>query len=280
MRYESRGMPFIRVLTVLICTATGFAQPTRISDNSFLIEEAYNQERGVVQHIVLLENIFAYRDKFSNDDMGMTFAQEWPLGTQTFQGAYAVSSDREFDDVWLDLQLRYQMPMQDNPLAMAPYVKVAIPIGESVGNDIDGVPIGIGLPISAMLSNYWTMHVNLAAEYFRWKEIRVPVRGANLLIENESAAVSGTIGASLIHSISPTFDVMLESLLTKGLRDESRNREVEEEAFISPGFRQAWNFTSGAQMVGGLGFPIGLKGDVPDIAGLLYLSFEHSFSGN
>jgi hypothetical protein len=60
----------------------------------------------------------------------------------------------------------------------------------------------------------------------------------------------------------------------------SDNSFLIEEAYISPGIRQAWNFSSGAQMVGGLGFPVGLKGDVPDFAGLLYLSFVHSFSGN
>lgn len=45
-----------------------------IQDNSFLIEEAYNQEPGVVQHIL------AWRRQ--GRDWSNTFTQEFPLGTQ------------------------------------------------------------------------------------------------------------------------------------------------------------------------------------------------------
>ena len=45
----------------------------QIQDHSFLLEEAYNQERGVVQHI----STFAFA---SGQDWGYSFTQEWPLG--------------------------------------------------------------------------------------------------------------------------------------------------------------------------------------------------------
>lgn len=45
-----------------------------IQDNSFLIEESYNQEPGVVQHIL------GWRRQ-GRDWLG-TFTQEFPLGTQ------------------------------------------------------------------------------------------------------------------------------------------------------------------------------------------------------
>lgn len=280
MRYEPRGMQFISVLTILICAVTGLAQPTRISDNSFLIEEAYNQERGVVQHILLLENIFAYRDKFSNEEMGMTFAQEWPLGTQMWQGAYAVSSNREFEDVWLDLQLRYQMPIQDNALALAPYAKIAFPIAEKGDDEINGGRLGIGLPVSATLSDQWTMHLNFSAEYLRLKEFERLGPGPAIVADYGNDAVEAGMGTSVVYSLAPIFDLMMEFVYATEMLSEPSYRNETSEALLSPGFRKAWNFTSGAQMVGGLGFPVGLKGDVPDFAGLLYLSFEHSFSGN
>ena len=53
-----------------------------IQDNSFLIEEAYNQEAGVVQHIQTLRRI--RRDWF------YTFTQEWPLGSQAHRFSYTV----------------------------------------------------------------------------------------------------------------------------------------------------------------------------------------------
>src|SRR5689334_18063846 len=44
-----------------------------IQDNSFLIEEAYNQEFGVVQHINTFMRLFGSKDWI------YTFTQEWPL---------------------------------------------------------------------------------------------------------------------------------------------------------------------------------------------------------
>jgi MFS family permease len=55
-----------------------------LQDNSFLIEEAYNQERGVVQHIV---NAVWNR---KNRDWRLTFTQEWPVPDQTNQLSFTV----------------------------------------------------------------------------------------------------------------------------------------------------------------------------------------------
>ncbi len=53
-----------------------------IKDNSFLIEEAYNQEPGEIQHVVTLQR--QHRDWF------LDFSQEWALGSQTHQLGYSV----------------------------------------------------------------------------------------------------------------------------------------------------------------------------------------------
>ena len=53
-----------------------------IKENSFLIEEAYNQEPGEIQHVLTLQR--QYRDWFLN------FSQEWALGSQTHQLSYSV----------------------------------------------------------------------------------------------------------------------------------------------------------------------------------------------
>ena len=46
--------------------------PAPIQDNSFLVEEAYNQERGVVQHISTFSRMWNSRD------WTYSFTQEWP----------------------------------------------------------------------------------------------------------------------------------------------------------------------------------------------------------
>ncbi len=44
-----------------------------IQDNSFLVEEAYNQNFGVVQHIS------SFTRFFDSKDWNYTFTQEWPV---------------------------------------------------------------------------------------------------------------------------------------------------------------------------------------------------------
>jgi hypothetical protein len=69
-----------RVFAVLLLLALGStgrpAASQAIADNSFLIEEAYNQERGVVQHIG------TWLRTVSSSPWIFTFTQEWPLWTQ------------------------------------------------------------------------------------------------------------------------------------------------------------------------------------------------------
>lgn len=44
----------------------------KIQDNSFFIEEAYNQERGVVQ------DISTFSRMWNGKDLSYSFTQEWP----------------------------------------------------------------------------------------------------------------------------------------------------------------------------------------------------------
>ena len=61
--------------------------PPPIQDNSFLMEEAYNQEEGVVQHI----NGF---QRMRGGEWLATFTQEWPVPKQTHQLSYTIPYQR------------------------------------------------------------------------------------------------------------------------------------------------------------------------------------------
>lgn len=63
---------------------SGWAEPA-IVDNSFLVEEAYNQEAGIVQHISTLT-----RSASSPRDYVYTLTQEWPFSTERHQLSYSV----------------------------------------------------------------------------------------------------------------------------------------------------------------------------------------------
>src|SRR6266513_700741 len=58
--------------------------PEPIKDNSFLIEEAYNQDAGVVQHI------YTFTRPLTGRDWAFTFTQEWPVHGMRHQVSYTV----------------------------------------------------------------------------------------------------------------------------------------------------------------------------------------------
>lgn len=58
-----------------------------IEDNSFLVEEAYNQEPGEVQHVVTA----AYNDP-RRRGWTFDFTQEWPVFSQDHQFSYTIPS--------------------------------------------------------------------------------------------------------------------------------------------------------------------------------------------
>ena len=65
------------LISLALIWAPAAAQSTTpqpgIQDNSFLVEEAYNQERGVVQHINTFSRLW------NTKDWVYTFTQEWPM---------------------------------------------------------------------------------------------------------------------------------------------------------------------------------------------------------
>ena len=79
---------------LLLLPGTLFAQEdveeVHISDNSFLIEEAFNQEQGVVQHI--FNGFYAVDRQPGPDDqnVALSFTQEWPVPSQTHQLSYTL----------------------------------------------------------------------------------------------------------------------------------------------------------------------------------------------
>jgi hypothetical protein len=100
-----------------------------ISDNSFLIEEAYNQEAGVVQHI------FNYR-RARDGEWLATFTQEWPLGGQLDQLSYtlplqsAIGSGAAIGDAAINYPPQV-LGHDDEPVWFAPRLSVVVPSGSA-----------------------------------------------------------------------------------------------------------------------------------------------------
>ena len=248
-----------------------------IQDNSFFIEEAYNQEPGVVQHILNVVGSFDRVAGPEDKNLAVIFTQEWPLFSQDHQLSYTVpynfaetggQGDNGFGDVLLNY--RYQAYFNDDTLtAFAPRFSLVLPTGaEEMGFGDDTLGYQFNLPFSTTVGDKWFFHANAGLTFL---PDAAPSPRSDLLHYN--------IGASAIYAATRDVHLMLEWV---GGWNEERaisGSDHEFQTFISPGIRRAFNFSNGSQLVLGLGLPIGLNGAAPDYGAFLYASFEHNFIG-
>ena len=88
---------WIAVLTLLSGVTARAAEPRPIdgfSDHSFLLEEAYNQDRGEVQHTLNA----VYSNDFWRRGWSFNFEQEWWLFTERIRicSMYQLSASRDY----------------------------------------------------------------------------------------------------------------------------------------------------------------------------------------
>ncbi len=226
------------------------AQDGHIADNSFLVEEAYNQEAGVVQHV----GTFSRAESGGTWDLGLT--QEWPLTGIRHQLSYTVPllHDRGTGTGLGDVVLNYRYQALGDggsELHVAPRVSVVVPTGsEEDGRGTGSLGLQASVPVSVVVSNAIATHYN-----------------AGLSVEGGSGAVDAHFGASGILRVRRWINFMLETVWS------SADEEV---VLLNPGVRWAFDFDSGLQIVPGLAYTIALGGGEPD-ALFIYLSFEHPF---
>lgn len=246
------------------CAAAWAQAPIPIRDNSFLIEEAYNQEWGVVQHV------FTYQQVRGSGAWGGSFTQEWPVPSERHQLSYTIPVDRSIggrlDVPQLALNYRYQIPMRaGSRLAIAPRFSLTREIdGASAGESGGSFGAGVNLPVSVELSRLFVTHFNVGAN---WMD------GGMLFSPSESF-----IGSSLVFLFHPKLNFMVEALLTADGGVAVLGDDLNDGSFhIAPGFRGAIDFPSGLQIVPGIAFPIGVGRSEGEKGVYLYLSFEHPF---
>lgn len=268
-------LPHPRLLPILLLATSLVAQETKerpIQDNSFLVEEAYNQEPGVVQHISTFTRYQESRDWI------YTFTQEWPVGGLKHQLSFTLPWQRlgasldgkqAFGDVALNY--RYQLLGDgDAPVAIAPRFSLLLPTGdETRGYGKGGTGFQVNLPVSFTLGESFVGHFNVGATHTPRALSPDGDRGSTR---------DYNLGQSFIWLAAPRFNVMLEYVYTSGETVTGPGRTDRQNAsYLSPGIRWAYNFPSGLQIVPGLAVPIGVGASRGEKAIFLYLSFEHPF---
>jgi len=244
-----------------------------IQDNSFLVEEAYNQEFGVVQHISTFQ-------RPSNSTGWMyTFTQEWPAFGQLNQLSYTlpianVSGGGFRADGLGDLMLNYRLQAMgdgDSVVAFSPRVSLSLPTGEaSRGLGSGTMGYQVNLPLSVALGPSLVAHTNVGATYFP---------SARNQAGDQANALSFNVGQSLIWLLTPQLNPMLEAVWNRNQSVAGPGRTDVDDAFIlNPGVRGAWNLPHDLQVVPGLSLPMTLTGArAGEVAVFAYLSLEHPF---
>lgn len=246
---------------------------TAIEDNSYFIEEAYNQEDRVVQHI---SN--GYYTSGPSKDFTYSFTQEWPLLSEKHQLSYTVAyawlnqhAVNGFEDVLINY--RYQLTGHDATVTLAPRVSIMLPTGDKnkgLGNGVVGFQFN--LPASKRLSEAFACHANIG----------FTVLPGVKTIGTEGQTFKNThwnmlLGGSIIWLASGHFNLMLEGLhIISHTASIDNQMQAQHQTIISPGFRYAINIKN-LQIVPGLAVPISFQDGKSNAGAYIYLSFEHPF---
>lgn len=253
----------IALLFVATDDATAQApEPFAITDNSFLVEEAFNQEPGIFQNILTVrrENIGAWETGFT---------QEWPLFTQRHQISYTVpfaSSDGAsgVGDAFVHYRLQVFDGSDARP-AFSPRVSLILPTAsDGLGSESFGWEFN--LPFSKQVGDVY-LHWNAGMTQF--PSATIEGQEYNLLTPR--------VAGSAIWRVQRMFNLMLESVVEweEGVVDGQTTRNTT--VTLVPGFRTGWDVGDDTQIVVGLGLPVTFK-DHGDSAGVLvYFSYELPF---
>jgi len=249
------------------------ADAPKIQDNSFLVEEAYNQEFGIVQHI---QNFQHY---WNSKDWIYTFTQEWPVDASprnqlSYTLAALHSGDRPgsgggFGDVILNY--RYQvLGAGVSKVAFAPRFSVLFPTGDSrLGRGAGGTGIQGALPLSIVLTRRLETH---------WNAGTTIIPNAKNTSGETGTTFGYNLGQSFVWLAKPRFNILFETVFNRSQQVTGpKTTEWSSELLLNPGIRWAYNFKNGLQIVPGISLPVGVGPSSGEKGVFLYLSFEHPY---
>jgi hypothetical protein len=287
MKFQSARKYAMTLAVLSVLSIVGLAQETalnptaptaakveqeqpKIQDNSFLVEEAYNQEFGVVQHIQTMQRMWPTKDWV------YAFTQEWPAPfSPKHQLSYTVPVIGQFAGVTkfgdVALNYRYQLiGSGETKVAFSPRFSLLLPTGDyKNGLGAGGTGFQINLPLSVVHTSKLATHWNLGTT----------------LTPNQKDASGATaftggvnVGQSFIYSFTNRFNGLLETVWNSTESVVGQNKtDRDHSLLVSPGIRWAYNLKNGTQIVPGVAVPIGVGPSRGDVGMIFYLSIEHPF---
>ena len=273
-------MQVVRIVVLLLLGSTGLHaqtaapadEPFKIADNSFFVEEAFNQEAGIFQNILGITRL--------GGSWAASFTQEWPVVSQAHQFSYTLPFVNDGGQNGLGdmlLNYRYQAVMEGpGRPAFSPRLSLVLPSGNSnkgLGNGSPGLQVN--LPFSKQ-TGHWYWHWNGG---FTWlPRAEATFRRGDLASDRDDTLTSPFVAASAIYRLRPMFHLMLESVVSSDqvLEEEGTSRDAT--FTLSPGFRGGWN-VGDKQVIVGFALPTSWS-DTASTGAFVYLSYELPFGKN
>jgi hypothetical protein len=195
------------------------ARPFEILDNSFLVEEAYNQEAGIFQ------NIFGVI-RTDAGQWAATFTQEWPAPSVRHQLSYA-----------------------------SPRISLLLRARREHSLEAARVGLELNLPASRQFRNIY-LHGNAGVRMYPQVESSVFPSPVELRASHDVALVNPFLAGSAILRVKPMLNLMFESVVLFDEHIVARAETARETTVIlSPGTRFGWNLGD-HQLVLGAAVPI------------------------
>ena len=257
-----------------------YGQPN-IEDNSMFIEEAFNQERAVIQHISNLILI--------GGDLQYVFTQEIPLPNEKNQLSIGIvynslktkpsgaPSHGGFGDLYINY--RPMLMSKTNWALVIPRFSLIAPTGNAkYGFGSGGWGAQFNMAVTKRLNSKITSHWNAGTtRIFKEHFYQNDVNDLPQLIKKGDHS-SFNVGASAIFLVSDSFNFMCEYIsgFDQGFDDTGKDIRMHN-MIVNPGFRFAFSLGI-TQIVPGLGIPFSFEdGKHVSTGAFVYLSIEPNY---
>lgn len=246
-------------------------------DNSFLLTEAFTQEKGVMQYI----SNFYWSD-LNSDQFTYSFTHEIPLGHNRHQFSYTFQSQddnvnhRRLGDT--NVMYSYSIWGERDWMMIVPELNIILPTGDpakGLGNG--GFGYKLNVPITKRISRKVVSHYNFAYTIIHSADRYITGLSGENIKAFEKNLHYKDLAASIIWYPVRKFNIIIECV-SKFITNISAEGSIvkSSQMVLNPGFRLAFDLDN-IQVVPGFSMPVIFEngGHLPGI--FFYLSFEPDY---
>jgi hypothetical protein len=248
-----------------------YRQPA-YEDNSFLLDEAFTQPKGVWQNIL---NVYARKNDFAS-----AFSQQIPI-TDRHQFGYTLNysvvgkgGDSGFGDIYL--HYNYAWKGKADRILLMPEFTLIVPTGKNRG--YGGWGGQFTLAATKRLSPKVMTHYNIGYSYVSRADFITSGNSTDRAFFEEDLHLQNA-AASVVWYVTRRFNLMFESTGGAGKKLVDTHTTKVFNLTLNPGFRVLFESET-AQLVPGLSVPLNFENSSFAGAGVsVYLSYEPDYLG-